>query len=227
VRGIFPEAATNALIPLKWLERAKFKDAVRGTGAPRKVGIDVAGPGEDETVGYAHEGGNITGFRAWPQPDPRGPVTAWLKDMHHVERVNVDSAGIGWYFYLHLKGELGKEAGVTAINVGSASSNPEKYANLKAELYWAMRMWFQEDHVAGLFDERTIAQLAGIRYEHDPRGRVVIEGKEDARKRGIPSPDRAEALMLALAEAGNPGWVDYAKRKLDQLKVEKANAVKS
>ena len=43
------------------------------------------------------------------------------------------------------------------------------------------------------------AQLAGIRYRHTPSGRVEIESKEDAKKRGQQSPDRAEALVLAFA----------------------------
>jgi hypothetical protein len=39
--------------------------------------------------------------------------------------------------------------------------------------------------------------LAGIRYRHTGAGRVEIESKEQARKRGQSSPDRAEALLLA------------------------------
>jgi hypothetical protein len=49
-------------------------------------------------------------------------------------------------------------------------------------------------------DETTVGQLAGILYEIDSQGRIKIESKEDARKRGVPSPDRADALMLALGE---------------------------
>jgi hypothetical protein len=40
--------------------------------------------------------------------------------------------------------------------------------------------------------------MARLRYEVDPRGRIKIESKEKARERGVRSPDRAEALMLAL-----------------------------
>jgi hypothetical protein len=49
-------------------------------------------------------------------------------------------------------------------------------------------------------DDTTIGQLAGILYEIDPRGRIMIESKEKARQRGVQSPDRAEALMLALGK---------------------------
>jgi hypothetical protein len=59
--------------------------------------------------------------------------------------------------------------------------------------------------IAGLTDERTISQLASILYEHDARGRVAIENKDDARKRGVKSPDRAEAVMLAFATPAL-GW---------------------
>lgn len=85
------------------------------------------------------------------------------------------------------------------MNVGQSSSDGDKYANKKAEFYWGLRMRFQAGDVAGLTDERTISQLASILYEHDAPGRVAIESKEDARKRGVKSPDRAEAVMLAFA----------------------------
>jgi hypothetical protein len=61
------------------------------------------------------------------------------------------------------------------------------------------RMRFERGDLAGLTDEKTIAQLAAMRYQHNARGQVVIESKDDARKRGVRSPDRAEALMLAFA----------------------------
>jgi hypothetical protein len=109
--------------------------------------------------------------------------------------VNVDAAGIGWYMAQH----LGADFPVQAINVGSSPVNGEQFVNLKAELYWGLRMRFERGDLAGLTDEKTIAQLAAMRYQHNARGQVVIESKDDARKRGVRSPDRAEALMLACA----------------------------
>ena len=43
-------------------------------------------------------------------------------------------------------------------------------------------------------------QLASIRYQINPRGLIEIESKDDLRKRGVRSPDRAEAIMLAFAD---------------------------
>jgi hypothetical protein len=56
----------------------------------------------------------------------------------------------------------------------------------------------QRDELDGLRDATTIGQLASIRYELDGSGRIKIESKESARHRGVRSPDRADALMLAL-----------------------------
>ena len=56
-------------------------------------------------------------------------------------------------------------------------------------------------------DEKSLGQLASIRYFHDARGRVMVESKKDAVKRGVKSPDRAESLMLSFAAVGQQGGV--------------------
>jgi phage terminase large subunit len=139
----------------------------------------------------------IVGLRAWAEQDASGAVVAALAPYRdRLDVVNVDAAGIGYYLAKHLQ-DVGFP--VRPVNVGERSSDPERYANLKAELYWGLRQRFQAGEVAGLTDERAIGQLAGIRYRHTARGQVEIERKEDARKRGVKSPDRAEAVMLAFA----------------------------
>jgi phage terminase large subunit len=197
VLGQFPAQGEDCLLPLSWLERAKNSDK-KGTGKAC-AGLDVAGPGEAETVLTIRRGPEILKIRAWPQEDPRGDVVAELKpylDAGDLEVVNVDSAGIGWYIHLHLK-DLKMPS--VAVNVGTAARDTELHANLKAELYWALRMRAQAGDLCGLGDEKTIGQLTTIRYKHNARGQIVIEGKDDARKRGVKSPDRAESVMLAFA----------------------------
>jgi len=93
---------------------------------------------------------------------------------------------------------------VNAVNVGEKTDFPDRFFNLKAELYWSLRETFQEGAIYGIEDELMISQLASLRYELTPRGLIAIEKKEAAAKRGVKSPDRAEALMLAFA-ARAPG----------------------
>ena len=145
-------------------------------------------------------------LRSWAKSDPRGDVVAALQPYKEsLKGLNIDSAGIGYYMAQHLE-DLGLP--VTQVNVGERAGNSEKFFNKKAEIYWAARMRAEAGDLAGLVDERAIAQLVGIRYSHNSRGQVVIESKEDARKRGVKSPDRAEALMLAFSDR-TPGILRY------------------
>jgi phage terminase large subunit len=75
-------------------------------------------------------------------------------------------------------------------------------ANAKAEAYWCLLESFERGAIKGLTDEEMQAQLAGIRYRHTSSGRIEIESKDrEAKKPGLQSPDRAEALVLAFARA--------------------------
>jgi hypothetical protein len=203
VRGEFPQNADVSLIWRSWLDRANVEAHYAADAGALVAGVDVAGPGEDETVCAVRQGPNLLDALASSAPDARGDVLAFLRPWLHkgLAQVNVDTAGIGHYFAEHLRENL-EGVTVNSVNVGEAPSTiqaKEDYPNLKAELYWALRERFQGGEIEGVTDPVMRNQLAGIRYKHDNRGRVVIESKEDAAKRGVKSPDRAEALMLAYA----------------------------
>ena len=46
-------------------------------------------------------------------------------------------------------------------------------------------------------DDETIAQLTTLRVVYTPKGKIAMEDKRAMARRGLPSPDEAEALMLA------------------------------
>jgi phage terminase large subunit len=214
VFGEFPQQDEHSLFWLTWLDRALHQEppVIEGDGPRLKAGIDVAGPGEAETVLHIARGPEII-FSDWTvQPDPRGWLverlnryrTPSIEDKHlGLGQVNVDSCGIGWGVVCHLRDE---KFPVKAVNVGETPRDKDKYANLKAELFWGLRKRFQDGDVCGLKDERTRGQLATIRYEHNSRGQLVIESKEDMVKRGVKSPDRAEALMLTFGHTSQSVW---------------------
>ena len=56
-------------------------------------------------------------------------------------------------------------------------------------------------------DRRTLAQLSAPLYKSDSSGRIKIESKIEMKRRGTTSPDRAEAILLALYEPPNSGIV--------------------
>ena len=147
VLGQFPTQAEDALISLAWLEEAARRPAA-DRGGRLAAGLDVAGPGEDETVLVITEAERIVGLQAWADQDPRGAVVAALAPYRHrLDSVNVDAAGIGYYLAKHLQ-DLGYP--VRPVNVGERASDRERYANLKAEFYWGLRQRFQAGDVAGL-----------------------------------------------------------------------------
>jgi hypothetical protein len=212
VRAEFSDQAQNALIKMAWLERARqraLQNPVSDTGStPLVAGVDVGG-GEAETVVYVcectHDLRRIIRMGAWRGEDTRGQVVNFLNEFRsRLSIVLVDSIGVGHNFALHLQD---CRFPVERINVGMpCESNPQlgedeparRFVNLKACFYQALADGFERDQVEGLTDEATSGQLAGLLYELDSQGRVKIESKEKARLRGVPSPDRADALMLAL-----------------------------
>jgi hypothetical protein len=168
------------------------------------VGIDPAGPGRDRSVCIATAGGAIVGQMVSTAADASGDIINFLRSCgSRLRVVNVDSAGLGWYLL-----SLIRNGGFrcTGINVGSASREPERFTNLKAERYWHLRERLLKGTIWGLSDE-MLAELASINYLIDPRGKTAIEDKASVKSALGRSPDLAEALMLAL---GEPSYEPFA-----------------
>jgi phage terminase large subunit len=201
VLGNFPAQSEDALISLTWLEQARNRELPIIAG-PIEAGVDVAEGGDNETVLCVRQGPRILEIRSWAQRDPRGAVVEALRPYRDsLTSVKVDKVGVGAYFEKHLADE---GFPTTGVNVGETPLDDERFANLKAELYWALRERLERGTVCGALSEKAIAQLASIRYSINSRGKIVIESKEQMLKRGAKSPDHAEAVMLAFGE------VDYA-----------------
>lgn len=220
VLAIFPEHSEHTLIPMHWILASQHRDVPMDEKTDFYAGIDVAGAGEDETVVVVRQGDNVLSIKAWTDPDPRQEViehlSVWREKAEAVDarfRVFVDSIAIGHYFALDIK-----NAGfdTTPINVGLPAiteqrpglfvkkvekNNPGelRFINLKAQMYWRLREKFQTNSIGGpgMSDSLLQEQVSNIRYEEQANGAIRIEGKEEAKKRGVKSPDRAEALMLS------------------------------
>lgn len=100
-------------------------------------------------------------------------------------------------------------------------SSEEMFGNLKAEVWWLARAGFARtfEHVkflrgeeggrrhppSDLFalpaDASLASQLSLVRWFRNEKGKIVIETKAQLQKRGIPSPDYADAFVLTLIEA--------------------------
>lgn len=211
VRGRFPKQSADALLSLSWLEEAALRNIAEKDTDELSAGIDVAGPGDDETSITIRKGPRVILHEQTTMSDPRGWVLQRLAPHKGALKiVNVDSIGIGWGLYQHIN-DFGYPT--SPVNVCETANDNEKYADLKSELYWGLRLRLSQGDFCGLTDEKTISQLAGIRWKANSRGQVEIESKEKARERGVKSPDRAESIMLAFASKILVyGVIDYLKR---------------
>lgn len=197
VLGEFPPVGSEAsLIPLSWIIAAQQR-TLQPIG-PNTLGVDVGAGGDSSDI--CHRRGPV--YRIVHEdtnPDTMqtvGNVIHWL-DETGAEEARVDTIGIGKGVVDRLR-EQGKP--VVGVNVGwkASEENQEYYENLKAEAYWEMREDFEKGNAdIDPMDEELAAQLADIRFARTSKGRIKIESKEDAKKRGVASPNRAEALMLS------------------------------
>jgi hypothetical protein len=122
-------------------------------------------------------------------------------------RVKIDTIGVGWGVVSLLKtwqNENRHSAEIVAVNVAERPKDQAKFKNQRAEMWWNTRSLLQpKDDKQDLrldVDRAVLAQLAGPTFKSDSSGRIQIESKVDMKKRGVHSPDRAEAILLALYE---------------------------
>lgn len=222
VHARFPRTTETAVIPIDWIEQAMTLDSDPG---PVRLGVDVAADGGDEFVIAQIHG--QTGRIVHTSRGNRSPVEVAGRVLHAIEqaqaihtsqgtrepvRVKIDAIGVGWGVAGLLE-EWGREgrhnAEIVAVNVSQAAYDRERFANQRAEMWWTGREAMQPDEdgyqeLALEIDHSTMMQLAAPSYRANSSGRLQIESKAEMSKRGIGSPDRAEALLLALFEP--PRW---------------------
>ncbi len=212
VLGEFPTQATDAVFQLAWIEAAALPYDENTFAADLKanahrlfiqVGLDIAGPGDDETSACARIGPYIVAQEAWAQSDPLDLVLIFLGRLQRrfpsvPLMVMGDGVGIGWHF---LRAIARNGFDVRVFMAGHAAVDPVMFTNAKAEAYWRARECMRGGDVKGITDEDCVAQLSDIRYRELANGKIEIEPKDEARARGSNSPDRAEALVMAFHRA--------------------------
>jgi len=203
VLGEFPDVSNDTLIRLSWIEAAQRRQLV--PAGPRVLGVDVARQGSDETVIVDRNGPVARIYKVTMQEDTMqttGRVVAALLDTGAV-RAKVDAVGIGAGVVDRLK-EMGKP--VEEMQSGQAAQDSERFLNSRAEWWWGLRSRFESGDIDIDDDEELAAQLANIKYKFTSRGQIQIESKDEMKKRGLSSPDRGDALMLAFADVKRPEY---------------------
>jgi phage terminase large subunit len=118
--------------------------------------------------------------------------------MDKPQEILVDVIGIGAGVVDRLREQ---NLPVRGINVSESPSSKKNYLNLRAELWFAIKDWLAQRDCRLPMDDELASELAAPLYKYTSTGKIKIESKDDMRKRGIKSPDKADALALTMASS--------------------------
>lgn len=209
VRGVFPRVGDIEFIAGADVYAARIREAEGQRFDPLVVGVDVARFGDDETVLAFRKGRDA---RSIPAVRLRGLDTMQVAarvvaeaTRLRADSVFIDEGGVGGgvvdrcrQLRLYV---LGIQFGGKADRFDIVTQG-ERYANKRAEMWGSMRAWLRGGAVED--DEDLHKQLVGPSYGFNNRDEIQLERKEDMRRRGIASPDWADALALTFAYSVAP-----------------------
>ena len=195
----------------------------------RVVGYDVADSGEDKNAVAIADGCILTNVTEWKAPEDelvKSAVRAWS----FVDKgiMLYDSIGVGAHTGSTLK-EKGVRSGYYKFNAGATVFNPdadympkitnkEKFENLKAQAWQSLADRLRNTYNAvtkgDTFDvnelvsfsgdlvgiDSIITELCSPHKSYSKRGLDMVESKQDLKKRGIASPNKADAVIMAFSK---------------------------
>jgi hypothetical protein len=195
----FAAAVVNAMIPLDEVLSATKRPVTEldVEPYPKVMGVDVARFGDDFNAIARRRGPALmplTSFRGLDLMAVASKV-AFVATEWEPEVIFVDAGGIGGGPADRLR-QLGWN--VIDVNFGARPSD-ERFQNKRAEMWWRMAEWIKKGSIPN--DTKLIAGLTAPTYDfRNVNGKVQLESKDDMRKRGLPSPDEADAVACTFAE---------------------------
>lgn len=201
VKGNFATAA-DGVIPLALCESAKARKVT--PFGDEIWGLDVARFGDDSTA-LAKRRGNVQvePTREWFGKDTMQTAgmikNEYDKALKKPAAINVDVIGIGAGVVDRLK-EMGLP--VRGVNVAESASVSDLYSRQRDELWFRGREWLEARDCQLADDDALIAEMTTAKYQVLSTGKIKVEGKDEMKRRGVSSPNRADAWLLTFAAGG-------------------------
>jgi len=163
----------------------------------KRLGADVAEGGGDHNV-ITRRSANLAEvlikYQSENTMDMAAKVKKYADDNILDQNIFIDSIGVG-------KGVLDvlrdHKMAVAEFKSSEAADDPVTYANKRAECYFRLQQWIKAGGKLLVHDDWL--QLRNIKYKPNLKEQSIIMSKEEMRKRQIPSPDVADALMMTFA----------------------------
>lgn len=198
VLGEFALADDDTLIPAELVDGAIARDVAASGSEPLVFGLDVARFGSDRTALVKRKGNVVLEVKSWGGLDTMQVVGAIVNEtkMDKPDEICVDTIGLGSGVADRLR-ELGLN--VRDVNVAESSAMNPNANKLRDELWLSVKEWLATKSVKLPADEQLRHELVAPRYTFTSSGKVQVESKDSMRKRGMRSPDLADALCLSFA----------------------------
>lgn len=212
VLGEFPEASESSLFPIQLLYQAQdtvLPEPDMSLPEHRVLGVDVARFGADSNSVVLNVEGEVTILDVYK--NKRGKENAQhihkFAVEHKVTEVRVDATGVGASTVDHLI-DLAPGYGYQVIEMfGSAQSpDPKRWYNARAFWHDNVRQMMYAGTVklpssaTSYTGQQLFNEMAALRYRIDPvRQSLLIESKDDMKRRGVKSPDISDSVTYALA----------------------------
>lgn len=178
---------------------------------PLVLGVDVARFGDDKTAIARRKGRKAFKIKTYAKlsvVEVANLVTSIIRE-ESPARVNIDvgAMGAGVYDILVDRGYAGI---VRAVNFGESAQEQEKYCNRRSEMWGRLKDWLTAELPVSLVDCDGLAEdLTSPNKKYDKVGRLLLEKKEEIKKRLGRSTDLGDALALTFAEMHYPSTIMF------------------
>jgi hypothetical protein len=201
ILGQFPRFGSMQFISGEAVEKAMLGDIPFEAWCliPIVIGVDVARYGDDKSCIAIRQGRKlheIRKFRELNTMQLAAQVVVAMKDHAGAAAIFVDGVGVGAGVVDRLQ-MMGHP--VIEVNGGETAFDEVRFYNKTAEMWERMREWLKGADLPPTDNDLRLA-LTGREYYHDDKERIRMERKKDMKKRGLPSPDEADALCHTFAE---------------------------
>lgn len=199
VRGVFPSASDLQFISTEIADKAQ-KQSYKPEAfehLPVIIGVDPAWTGSDSLEIVMRQGYSMKSLASIPKNDDdwrMAQLIAQFEDEYKADAVFIDM-GYGTGIY-----SIGKQLGRKwrLIEFGGKSNDPV-YLNMRAYMWGQMKEWLREGGSIPPNDQALYDDIVGPEAIIDKNGRIQLESKKDMKDRGLPSPNKGDALALTFA----------------------------
>lgn len=198
VLGEFALADDDTLIPADLVDSAIDRDIVPPEDEQIVYGVDVARYGTDRTALCKRRGNVVLEIKSWGGLDLMQTVGTIVNEakLDNPEEICVDTIGLGSGVADRLR-EMGYN--VVDVNVAESSAMNPNANKLRDDLWMSVKDWLGTRAVKLPKDDILRQELVAPRYTFTSLGKIVVESKDSMRRRGMRSPDLADALCLTFA----------------------------